>query len=545
MKVSRYDKPVLALAKLPQELTPPSLDTYTPCKNQKIAVPLDIDMKGHQIANISWYNYTPGKSSIPYTLLPNEKGDSIIIPSKNFIDSFHISGLICIITSDKGCKGQKGIQYAVYPNNAGKNHDVSFCKGLQKEIDLNKIDKDKDNAKYVGFWFAEKVMHQNKIGIKTGLLKLDSLDIGEYTFKYVLYGGNPKCDDTALYKITIRPPLTANAGTDKTLNCKDKTLLLGIIQNPQNQYLSTWKSLENPSISFPNTALLQVSKSGKYVLIIKDTLAGCEAKDTVEVKDQRMNVTFSFSPISCNEQFGTAKASIVQNGTPPISYSLDKQVFSNGNFEKISEGKHQVIVSDAADCRDTFNFSLLKPLPLSIDFSPKDTTLESGDTLLLRLLSSLPNSKIKAMTWSENKQVTDKVLIFQKNIKPSQDIQYQVIAESIDGCKDTASAIIRVIKSSDFFAPTAFSPNDDQINDIFRIYPNLKKAIKIINFDIYDRWDNHILHQENKNPNDSDFGWDGTFKNELSLQGVYIWTTEIEFFDGKRKKISGDVMLFF
>ncbi len=93
--------------------------------------------------------------------------------------------------------------------------------------------------------------------------------------------------------------------------------------------------------------------------------------------------------------------------------------------------------------------------------------------------------------------------------------------------------------------PTAFSPNDDQNNDIFKIYPNPKKVTKIINLDIYDRWGNHILHQENKNPNDIDFGWDGTFKNELSPQDVYIWTAEIEFFDGKKKKTNGDMMLFF
>jgi hypothetical protein len=46
------------------------------------------------------------------------------------------------------------------------------------------------------------------------------------------------------------------------------------------------------------------------------------------------------------------------------------------------------------------------------------------------------------------------------------------------------------------------------------------------------------------NPDDNNFGWDGTFKNLLSPQGVYIWSAEIAFFDGKRKKVSGDVLLF-
>jgi gliding motility-associated-like protein len=446
------------------------------------------------------------------------------------------------ITSE-GCASFAAHEIRIAKNvSAGVPIPAFACQGEKRILQLRDYLIGEDSSKFQSSWRClNTILPKETFDSKKGLVVPEKLAVGQYKFEYYITY-NSCTPDTSVVTLTIRPPLLVNAGIDRALTCKDKIAILGTAQTPQNQYISKWKALGNSSI-ISNADVLKVNKSGTYILTVKDTLAGCEAQDTVEVKNQQMSVDFSFTTIRCNEQFGTAKATILQNGTPPINYILDKQASNNDNFEKISEGKHQIIVSDAADCRDTFNFSLIKPLPLSVDFSPKDSTLESGDTLLLKLFSSLPNTKIKAMTWFTNNQPSDKILIFQKSIKPSQDTHYQVIVESTDGCKDTATALIKVIKSSDYFAPTAFSPNNDQINDAFKIYPNPKKIIKINSFDIFDRWGNHILHQENMNQNDSNFGWDGTFRNELLSQGVYIWKAEIEFFDGKKKKLNGDFML--
>ena len=66
---------------------------------------------------------------------------------------------------------------------------------------------------------------------------------------------------------------------------------------------------------------------------------------------------------------------------------------------------------------------------------------------------------------------------------------------------------------------------------------------KILSFDIFDRWGNHILHQENIDANNPDFGWNGTFRGELLEESVYLWTVEIGFINGTNKKLSGDVSL--
>ena len=44
-------------------------------------------------------------------------------------------------------------------------------------------------------------------------------------------------------------------------------------------------------------------------------------------------------------------------------------------------------------------------------------------------------------------------------------------------------------------------------------------------------------------PNDETAGWDGTMGNTPSPVGAYIYIMELEFLDGVRKSVQGDVSL--
>jgi len=44
--------------------------------------------------------------------------------------------------------------------------------------------------------------------------------------------------------------------------------------------------------------------------------------------------------------------------------------------------------------------------------------------------------------------------------------------------------------------------------------------------------------------NDPRAGWDGIHKGDTAPSGVYIWFAEIEFIDGRKEIIKGDVSLF-
>jgi gliding motility-associated-like protein len=93
-----------------------------------------------------------------------------------------------------------------------------------------------------------------------------------------------------------------------------------------------------------------------------------------------------------------------------------------------------------------------------------------------------------------------------------------------------------------FYVPTGFTPNGDNVNDLLIFYAG--KDIEIVPaFSIYDRWGNRVFHQENFQPNNPNFGWDGNFAGMPMRPAVFAWKAVVEFLDGKRKVFYGDLTL--
>ena len=86
------------------------------------------------------------------------------------------------------------------------------------------------------------------------------------------------------------------------------------------------------------------------------------------------------------------------------------------------------------------------------------------------------------------------------------------------------------------YVPTAFSPNGDNINDVFApaIEPNRGATLYILN-----RGGDIIWHSSG-----SELFWDGRNQSgNLSNLGVYVWMLNIILEDGSVKKLSGPVTL--
>jgi gliding motility-associated-like protein len=66
------------------------------------------------------------------------------------------------------------------------------------------------------------------------------------------------------------------------------------------------------------------------------------------------------------------------------------------------------------------------------------------------------------------------------------------------------------------FVPTAFTPNDDGKNDIFR--PLLFGDVKKYSFSIYNRWGQKIFETTDLNR-----GWDGTIGGRKQDTNVFVW----------------------
>jgi gliding motility-associated-like protein len=84
--------------------------------------------------------------------------------------------------------------------------------------------------------------------------------------------------------------------------------------------------------------------------------------------------------------------------------------------------------------------------------------------------------------------------------------------------------------------PNAFTPNDDGINDIFKVkYPF---PVKQFNMAIYDRWGKKVFETNNINE-----GWDGNNKGVPHLQNSYTWIINFTDINNKQQQLKGVVTL--
>jgi gliding motility-associated-like protein len=81
------------------------------------------------------------------------------------------------------------------------------------------------------------------------------------------------------------------------------------------------------------------------------------------------------------------------------------------------------------------------------------------------------------------------------------------------------------IECGELYIPNAFSPNGDQNNDSYMIQIN-ELCVESMNLSIYDRWGERVFVSE-----DIEITWDGTFRDKLSENGVYVYKLIIKISD--------------
>lgn len=117
--------------------------------------------------------------------------------------------------------------------------------------------------------------------------------------------------------------------------------------------------------------------------------------------------------------------------------------------------------------------------------------------------------------------------------------EFTVVAENSTGC--THEFIIPITISSNLlvYVPNAFTPDQNEFNDLFSpiITGNIDDNSFL--FTIVDRW-GHIVFESH----DTKIGWDGTFNQKKVEAGIYSWTIELKMknFD-ERRKFNGHINL--
>jgi gliding motility-associated-like protein len=120
------------------------------------------------------------------------------------------------------------------------------------------------------------------------------------------------------------------------------------------------------------------------------------------------------------------------------------------------------------------------------------------------------------------------------------DITYEVTATDENGCTSTDTVNLVVLDVEEcqletLFIPTAFSPNGDGRNDLFRI--TLEGAYDIFELQVYDRWGEKIFETD-----DAGEGWDGRYDGKLLATDAFGYLLTI-YCNGESISRKGNVTL--
>jgi gliding motility-associated-like protein len=109
--------------------------------------------------------------------------------------------------------------------------------------------------------------------------------------------------------------------------------------------------------------------------------------------------------------------------------------------------------------------------------------------------------------------------------KGSVDQLYTIEIKTASGCITVDTQMVKAVKHADIFVPTAFSPNNDGLNDYLR--PILLGIKEIRYFRIFNRWGQIMYEGKSELP-----GWNGLFRGITQSTQVVVWMVEAVGVDG-------------
>ncbi|MBL4656684.1 MAG: gliding motility-associated C-terminal domain-containing protein [Flavobacteriales bacterium] len=201
-----------------------------------------------------------------------------------------------------------------------------------------------------------------------------------------------------------------------------------------------------------------------------------------------------------------------------ISATLPINTLLDGN----TEGLENIILTiipasydDTATCPHVFiaSVDIADVLPLEI--------AAIGDTSVCNFsvpLSSLASGGFGALSYVWNKSAGVGPGVY---VKPTQTTTYTVSV--VDACQSGVaydSVMVEVDCEYLFFAPNAFTPNGDGLNDIFN---GRWKGMKTYKMQIFNRWGDLIFETDDRR-----LGWNGIANEgkKLAEQEVYVYVFE-------------------
>ena len=348
------------------------------------------------------------------------------------------------------------------------------------------------------------------------------------------------CEYIADLTVFVSPPINLDVSTNNDTVCSNEnvyitTQVTGGIGAPYSLYMNGSDISNTVIVSPDTTTIYQISAQdscGSYVdtfitiytypiptiNISSNYIDGCQPFTIEFIENGSVdNQSFAWN-------FGDGFMSVLQN---------PKHLFETAGVFDIS-----IDVENIYGCKNSktiYNMISINPKPIA------KFTVNAEITSIIESSVYFTNYSLFADTYiwdfgdGSSSKLKNPIHTFPNYTTGKYNVE--LIASTKFSCKDTANIEITINDEFTFFAPTAFTPDFDGLNDVFMVYGN---GIDNKNFNmiIYNRWGESIFET-----NDMLYGWNGMMQGRMCSSDTYYWLVKYKNIQGAQYTKSGNVTL--
>ncbi len=449
----------------------------------------------------------------------NNSTGATVTASPNLTSSYSITG-----TAANGCSSSSSVTVTVntLPTVTVNPAAVSICAG--NNIQLSAIGANTYS------WIPVVSLNNNLIS--------NPIASPATTTTYTVTGSSGVgCTANATALVTVNPLPTVSVSPTSVLFCPGNSVTLNAIG--AINYL--WSPAIGLSSSTGSSVTASDSATTNYSVTGTDG-NGCSAIAYADVVlDPYPVASFDVFPsIGCSPLIVNFQ-STSSNGVNAV-WNFGDGASGSGNFTQhiytIGIYDVQLISSNTSGCKDSSSqIAAVTVLQSPTAFFNMDPPAP-GNVPYTDNLFNFSNSSIDASSyvWNFGDNSTDTSFNTSHSFTEPGDFYVVLTAISANGCSDTARSPVILIKGEPTpWIPSAFTPNGDEVNDIFKIYGI---AIAEVEFRIFDRIGELVFETT-----DPTIGWDGNFLGKKASTDVYVYYAKIKMRSGDDYILQGDVTL--
>ena len=343
---------------------------------------------------------------------------------------------------------------------------------------------------------------------------------------YAGYG----CLDT-LYAVLIDTLTTvANAGKD-TISCNYTPVQIGIKPKPGLVYRWTpTAGLSNPEISNP---FASPASTTNYTLTVSSVGGGCVKTDDIVVIQSAIDSTMQISGkyIFC-EGFGDSCVLTVPT-EKSIQWFKNNIAIPGANeptYKVLKSGDYYALLINNDGCQITST-----PKKVIIDKAAAAITYPLAYAVTGLPLQLNARNIGSTAVWSPP-QYLDNNRNYSPIFTSTTNQSYTIELTTNTGCITIDKQDVQIVPFIEIHVPTAFTPNNDGLNDFLR--PALRGIKELRYFKVFNRWGQLLYESKNENP-----GWNGSINGVQQSSQTLVWTAEGIGVDNKTYFRKGTVTL--